>query len=290
MFSNMTIIKSTIDYSDDIKRLKYAIETADSIVIGAGAGLSIAAGFTYSGVRFKKYFSDFIEKYGFKDMYSGGFYHFESLEEHWAYWSRYVFINRYMDSDNGTYKKLFELVKDKNYFVLTTNVDHQFQKAGFDKHKLFYTQGDYGLFQCSEPCHNKTYDNEEIIRRMFTEQKNMRIPSELIPRCPKCGKYMTMNLRADDRFVQDKDWYRASERYSDFICKNSGLRILFLELGVGYNTPVIIKYPFWKMTAMNKQATYACVNSCEAFCPDEIQKQAICINSNIENVLSNLIL
>lgn len=290
MFSNMTIIKSTIDYSDDIKRLKYAIETADSIVIGAGAGLSIAAGFTYSGVRFKKYFSDFIEKYGFKDMYSGGFYHFESLEEHWAYWSRYVFINRYMDSDNGTYKKLFELVKDKNYFVLTTNVDHQFQKAGFDKHKLFYTQGDYGLFQCSEPCHNKTYDNEEIIRRMFTEQKNMRIPSELIPKCPKCGKYMTMNLRADDRFVQDKDWYRASERYSDFICKNSGLRILFLELGVGYNTPVIIKYPFWKMTAMNKQATYACVNSCEAFCPDEIQKQAICINSNIENVLSNLIL
>lgn len=290
MFSNMTIIKSTIDYSDDIKRLKYAIETADSIVIGAGAGLSIAAGFTYSGVRFKKYFSDFIEKYGFKDMYSGGFYHFESLEEHWAYWSRYVFINRYMDSDNGTYKKLFELVKDKNYFVLTTNVDHQFQKAGFDKHKLFYTQGDYGLFQCSEPCHNKTYDNEEIIRRMFTEQKNMRIPSELIPRCPKCGKYMTMNLRADNRFVQDKDWYRASERYSDFICKNSGLRILFLELGVGYNTPVIIKYPFWKMTAMNKQATYACVNSCEAFCPDEIQKQAICINSNIENVLSNLIL
>ncbi len=290
MFSNMTIIKSTIDYSDDIKRLKYAIETADSIVIGAGAGLSIAAGFTYSGVRFKKYFSDFIEKYGFKDMYSGGFYHFESLEEHWAYWSRYVFINRYMDSDNGTYKKLFELVKDKNYFVLTTNVDHQFQKAGFDKHKLFYTQGDYGLFQCSEPCHNKTYDNEEIIRRMFTEQKNMRIPSELIPKCPKCGKYMTMNLRADDRFVQDKDWYRASERYSDFIRKNSGLRILFLELGVGYNTPVIIKYPFWKMTAMNKQATYACVNSCEAFCPDEIQKQAICINSNIENVLSNLIL
>lgn len=290
MFSNMTIIKSTIDYSDDIKRLKYEIETADSIVIGAGAGLSIAAGFTYSGVRFKKYFSDFIEKYGFKDMYSGGFYHFESLEEHWAYWSRYVFINRYMDSDNGTYKKLFKLVKDKNYFVLTTNVDHQFQKAGFDKHKLFYTQGDYGLFQCSEPCHNKTYDNEEIIRRMFTEQKNMRIPSELIPRCPKCGKYMTMNLRADDRFVQDKDWYRASERYSDFIRKNSGLRILFLELGVGYNTPVIIKYPFWKMTAMNKQATYACVNSCEAFCPDEIQKQAICINSNIENVLSNLIL
>lgn len=290
MFSNMTIIKSTIDYSDDIKRLKYAIETADSIVIGAGAGLSIAAGFTYSGVRLKKYFSDFIEKYGFKDMYSGGFYHFESLEEHWAYWSRYVFINRYMDSDNGTYKKLFELVKDKNYFVLTTNVDHQFQKAGFDKHKLFYTQGDYGLFQCSEPCHNKTYDNEEIIRRMFTEQKNMRIPSELIPKCPKCGKYMTMNLRADDRFVQDKDWYRASERYSDFIRKNSGLRILFLELRVGYNTPVIIKYPFWKMTAMNKQATYACVNSCEAFCPDEIQKQAICINSNIENVLSNLIL
>ena len=198
MFLQRKTTRSTADFSAEIERLKNEIKTADAIVIGAGAGLSTAAGFTYSGERFEKNFADFIEKYGFSDMYSGGFYPFESLEEHWAYWSRYIYVNRYMDVDNGTYKGLFELVKDKDYFVLTTNVDHQFQKAGFDKHRLFYTQGDYGLFQCSEPCCQKTYDNEDIIRKMYAEQENMRILTELIPRCPKCGKPMTMNLRADD--------------------------------------------------------------------------------------------
>ena len=200
MFSQRKILKSTKDYSAEIDRLKNEIETADAIIIGAGAGLSTAAGFTYSGERFEKYFSDFIEKYQFRDMYSGGFYPFESLEEHWAYWSRYIYINRYMDIDNGVYKELFELVKEKDYFVLTTNVDYQFQKAGFDKHRLFYTQGDYGLFQCSKPCCQETYDNEACIRDMLKAQKNMRIPTKLIPHCPKCGKPMTMNLRADDTF------------------------------------------------------------------------------------------
>lgn len=200
MFSQRKILKSTKDHSAEIDRLKNEIETADAIVIGAGSGLSTAAGFTYSGERFEKYFSDFIEKYQFRDMYSGGFYPFESLEEHWAYWSRYIYINHYMDVDNGTYKGLFKLVKDKDYFVLTTNVDHQFQKAGFDKHRLFYTQGDYGLFQCSQPCCQETYDNEAYIQDMLKTQKNMRIPTELIPHCPKCGKPMTMNLRADDTF------------------------------------------------------------------------------------------
>lgn len=204
MFLKRAMTKSTGNYWDSIEQLKHKIDTADAIVIGAGAGLSTAAGFIYSGERFQKYFADFIKKYHFKDMYSGGFYPFETLEEHWAYWSRYIDINRYMDVDNGTYKMLFELVKNKDYFVLTTNVDHQFQKAGFDKHRLFYTQGDYGLFQCSKPCHDKTYDNEEVIRRMVTEQKNMRIPSELVPKCPRCGKPMTMNLRCDDTFVQDE--------------------------------------------------------------------------------------
>ena len=200
------ILTSTKDYSFEINRLKNEIETADAILIGAGAGLSTAAGFTYSGERFQKYFSDFIEKYNFRDMYSGGFYPFETLEEHWAYWSRYIYINRYMDVDNGVYKRLFELVKDKDYFVLTTNVDHQFQKAGFDKHRLFYTQGDYGLFQCSEPCCQETYDNEECVKDMLEFQEDMRIPTELIPRCPKCGKPMTMNLRSDNTFVQDEGW------------------------------------------------------------------------------------
>ena len=285
MFSQRKILKSTKDHSAEIDRLKNEIETADAIVIGAGSGLSTAAGFTYSGERFEKYFSDFIEKYQFRDMYSGGFYPFESLEEHWAYWSRYIYINHYMDVDNGTYMGLFKLVKDKDYFVLTTNVDHQFQKAGFDKHRLFYTQGDYGLFQCSQPCCQETYDNEAYIQDMLKTQKNMRIPTELIPHCPKCGKPMTMNLRADDTFVQDKGWYRAAERYEEFLRRHKNLHILFLELGVGYNTPVIIKYSFWQMTAKNSKAVYACVNFGEAFCPKQIQSQAICINIDIHNFL-----
>lgn len=288
MFLQRKTTRYTTDYCAEIKRLKHEIESADAIVIGAGAGLSTAAGFTYSGDRLRKYFGDFVEKYGFSDMYSGGFYPFETIEEHWAYWSRYIYINRYMDADNGTYRMLYDLVKGKDYFVLTTNVDHQFQKAGFDKHRLFYTQGDYGLFQCSEPCHDKTYDNEEIIRSMFAEQKNMRVPTELIPRCPKCGNPMTMNLRADDKFVQDEGWYKASERYSDFIRRHEGMHILFLELGVGFNTPVIIKYPFWQMTAKNPNAVYACVNYGEAFYPQEIEQQAICINGDISGILRDI--
>lgn len=289
MFSQRKTMKFTEDYSDNIRCLKQEIETADSIVIGAGAGLSTAAGFTYSGERFEKYFSDFIQKYGFSDMYSGGFYPFESLEEHWAYWSRYIYINRYLESDNGTYQRLFNLVKDKDYFVLTTNVDHQFQKAGFDKHRLFYTQGDYGLFQCSEPCCQKTFDNEKIIRKMYSEQKSMRVPSELIPKCPECGKTMTMNLRADDKFVQDEGWYKARERYADFLRRHEGMHMLFLELGVGFNTPVIIKYPFWQMTAKNPNAVYACINFNEAFCPEELEKKSICIGGDIAEVLWDMI-
>ena len=281
-------MRFTRDYSAEIDRLKKEIQTADAIVIGAGAGLSTAAGFTYSGERLQKYFADFVEKYGFRDMYSGGFYPFETPEEMWAYWSRYIYINRYMDVDNGTYKRLFELVQDKDYFVLTTNVDHQFQKAGFDKHRLFYTQGDYGLWQCSEPCHQKTYDNEETVRSRFDQQKNMRVPSELVPKCPVCGKPMSMNLRADDTFVEDEGWHRAAERYDEFLRRHEGLHILFLELGVGMNTPVIIKYPFWKMTYANPNAVYACLNFGEAYAPDDIRGQSICINGDIHEVLKKL--
>ena len=288
MFSNRKITTSTNEYLDNINRVKELLQNAEAVIIGAGAGLSTSAGFTYTGRRFEGNFSDFIEKYGFRDMYSGGFYPFESLEEHWAYWSRYVFINRYSDEDNGTYEKLFELIKDKDYFVLTTNVDHQFQKAGFDKHRLFYTQGDYGLFQCSEPCHNATYDNEAVIRDMVKQQADMKIPTELIPHCPVCGKPMTMNLRADNTFVQDDGWYRASERYSDFLRRHKGLKVLFLELGVGMNTPSIIKYPFWRMTYDNPDAYYASINYGEAFAPSEIKKKSVCIQSDIRDVLSSI--
>ena len=262
--------------------------SSDAIVIGAGAGLSTSAGFTYTGERFVHYFPDFIAKYHFSDMYSGGFYLFDTLEEHWAYWSRYIFCNRYLDAPKPVYQELLSLVQDKDYFVLTTNVDHQFQKAGFDKHRLFYTQGDYGLWQCMEPCHQKTYDNEEAVRRMVAEQRDMRIPTELVPRCSVCGKPMSMNLRSDNTFVEDEGWHRAAERYDDFLRRHDGLKVLYLELGVGANTPVIIKYPFWKMTYANQNSTYACINFGEAFAPPEIRGRSICINADIGNVLSRL--
>lgn len=288
MFSRMSITKSTEKYSVQIERLKKAIENADSIVVGAGAGLSTSAGFVYTGERFKKYFSDFEQKYGFHNMYSGGFYPYETPEEFWAYWSRYIYVNRYMDAPKPVYNELLELVKDKDYFVITTNVDHCFQKAGFDKKRLFYTQGDYGLFQCSEPCDTDTYENEKIIRRMMDEQKNMKIPTELIPKCPICGKPLTMNLRSDDKFVEDEGWLKASERYENFLRTRQNQSVLFLELGVGYNTPVIIKYPFWQMTAKNPKATYACINYGEAVCPREIERQSICIDSDIGAALKDL--
>lgn len=288
MFLRKSITTSTGNYSDKIEKLKTEIETADAILIGAGAGMSASAGLTYSGERFFKYFSDFHEKYQINDIYSGGFYPYETLEEYWAWWSRHIYVNRYDQPIRKPYADLLELVKDKDYFVLTTNVDHQFQLTGFDKKRLFYTQGDYGLWQCSKPCHQKTYDNEELVRKMFTQQQNMKIPSDLIPNCPICKAPMTMNLRSDNTFVQDDGWYKASSRYEDFIRRHKNLQILFLELGVGANTPVIIKYPFWQMTAENPKATYACINNGEAFCPQEIEQQSVCINEDIKKVLEDI--
>ena len=268
--------------------LKAALQDCDAVVIGAGAGLSTAAGFTYTGERFEKYFSDFAAKYGIQDMYSSGFYPFATPEEHWAYWSRYIFINRYQDAPKPVYNDLLKLVRDKDFFVITTNVDHCFQKAGFDKKRLFYTQGDYGLFQCSEPCCQETFDNEAIIREMVKRQEDMKIPSELLPVCPHCGKPLTMNLRSDNKFVEDEGWHQAAERYENFLRTRAGGKILFLELGVGYNTPVISKYPFWHMTAKNPNAIYACINQGQAVCPQEIEQRSICINEDIGQVLQNL--
>ncbi|MCM1214586.1 MAG: Sir2 silent information regulator family NAD-dependent deacetylase [Lachnospiraceae bacterium] len=278
------------------------MSNADAVVIGAGAGLSTAAGFTYSGERFHKYFTDFAEKYDFRDMYSGGFYPYQTLEEHWEYWSRYIYINRYMNASRPVYEQLLELMKDKDHFVITTNVDHCFQKAGFDKKRLFYTQEDYGLFQCGEPCYKETYDNENLIRRMVEAQGyvidetgglilpegvklKMTVPSELVPYCPRCGKPFTMNLRADSTFVEDKGWHLAAERYSNFLRTRGDLKVLYLELGVGYNTPGIIKYPFWRLTAENNRAVYACINYREADSPYDIKGQSVCICGDISEAL-----
>lgn len=271
-----------------MERLKAALQGCDAVVIGAGSGLSTAAGFTYTGERFEQHFSDFAQKYSIRDMYSGGFYPFATQEEFWAYWSRYIYINRYQDAPKPVYETLLKLVADKDYFVITTNVDHCFQKAGFDKKRLFYTQGDYGLFQCSEPCCQETFDNEAVIREMVKRQKDMKVPTELLPVCPHCGKPLTMNLRSDNKFVEDEGWHIAAERYGNFLRTREGQKILFLELGVGYNTPVIIKYPFWQMTAKNPNAIYACINQGQAACPREIQRQAICINIDLGNALQEL--
>ena len=304
MFGRISMTKSTGSYSDNIQKLKQAIDEAETIVIGAGAGLSTSAGFIYSGERFEKYFSDFGKKCGYEDMYAGGFYPYETPEEKWAFWSRNIFVNRYMDAPKPVYDHLLELVKNKDYFVITTNVDHCFQKAGFDKERLFYTQGDYGLFQCSEPCTPVTYDNEEMVRSMILSQgweiaENnelvlpegrtlaMTIPSDLVPKCPNCGKPLTMNLRSDDTFVEDEGWDRAAQRYNQFLRARNG-KVLFLELGVGYNTPSIIKYPFWQMTANNPDAIYACINYGEAIYPEEIQAQAIGIDSDIGQAIEDL--
>ena len=290
-----------------MENIKSILQNADLILIGAGAGLSTSSGFTYSGPRFQKYFADFEKKYGFNDMYSGGFYPYKTLEENWAYWSRYIMINRYMNAPIPVYEELFELVKNKNYFVITTNVDHCFQKAGFDKSRLFYTQGDYGLWQCSDACHKKTYDNQLFVEKMVREQGfviqddgglelpengfegiKMTVPSELVPRCPVCGKPMSMNLRADDTFVEDEGWNKAAGRYEDFLNENKDGKIVYLELGVGGNTPGIIKFPFWKMTYANPKATYICINKGEAEVPGEIEKQSICVNNDIYEVLKSL--
>ena len=260
--------------------------------MGAGAGLSTAAGLTYAGPRFREHFADFIERYGFHDMYSGGFFPFPTEEERWAYWSRYIKINRYDPVPTPLYERLLELLdrREKDFFVLTTNVDHCFQRAGFPKERLFYTQGDYGLWQCSVPCHARTYDNEATVLRMVAEQRDMRVPSELVPRCPVCGAPMAMNLRADDTFVEDTGWHAAAARYQDFVRRHEGSRLLLLEIGVGGNTPSIIKFPFWRMAAANPRATYVCVNLGEAVAPAEIAGQSVLLDKSASDVIDALLL
>ena len=290
---------------EQLKRLKNELVNADAIVIGAGAGLSTSAGLTYSGERFDRYFFDFKHRFGITDIYSGGFYPFPDNETRWAWWARHIYFNRYVDPPKPVYKELIELVKGKNYFVVTTNVDHQFQCAGFEKARLFYTQGDYGLFQSVNRKLQKTYDNEEWVYQAmeaqgFVKDENgvfqlpgdrniqMWIPTELIPKCPDDGSDVVMNLRSDDSFVEDEGWHRASAAYADFLKKHENDHVLYLELGVGSNTPVIVKYPFWQMMLTNDKATYACLNYSEAYCPEEIAVQSVCLNGDIGHTFGQI--
>ncbi len=276
--------RSSSGISHDKKEVQQFItelKNADAVIVGAGAGLSTAAGFVYTGPRFQEYFRDFIEKYHFQDMYSGGFYPFKTLEEYWAYWSRYIYINRFMEAPKPVYDQLFDLIKEKDYFVITTNVDHCFQKAGVEKERLFYTQGDFGLWQCSKPCHAQTYENEETIYRMVKEQKEMRVPSELVPYCPRCHAPMSMNLRADHTFVEDEGWHKACQRYEDYLTQHQKARVLLLELGCGMNTPGIIKIPFWKLTRKYENFRYVCINKGEAWAPEEDVGLVPCVSTEI---------
>ena len=272
-----------------IKEIKKKIEEADVLVIGAGAGLSTAAGFKYGGDYFLEYFSDINKKYGYTDMYYAGFHDYKTSEEKWGFWSRFIFLQRYKEGSKELYQKLLKLVNNKNYFVITTNVDHQFQLAGFDKNRLFYTQGDYGLFQCSTPCHNKTYDNEEMIINMLKNFKDGLIPTSLVPKCPVCGKEMMPNLRSDDRFVEDEGWNEHAKLYQDFLNNNSDKKVLFLELGVGWNTPSIIKYPFIKMTYKFNDTFYVCINKGENYIPKEIEDKAIVVDDDLGLIIDELL-
>ena len=274
---------------EKIIKLKKLIKETDTILIGAGAGLSTSAGMLYSGKEFETNFSDFIKKYNFKDLYSASFYEFKDQQEFWAFWSRLIHYERYSMPPKPVYQNLYKIIKDKNYFVITTNVDHFFQRTGFDKKKLFYTQGDYGLFQCKKPCHKKNYDNEKQIEEMFKNQKNMKIPENLIPICPVCKGTMYPNLRGGDYFVEDDGWNEAAERYNEFLKKNKKGKILILDLGSGMNTPSIFKFPFMEMTYNNKNAVYVSINLGEAFCFEEIENQSICINKDIGEVLLKLL-
>lgn len=267
------------------KKWKNWINEADAIVIGAGAGLSTAAGLEYGGKTFLNYFQYMKDLYGYEDMYSAGIHSFSSLEEQWGYWAKFIYINRYKPKGLPLYKKIFQLFKDRNYFVITTNVDHQFQKSGFDKKRLFYAQGDYGLFQCSKPCHNKTYDNEKSIMEMISKEKEHKIPTEMIPLCPKCGLPMCMNLRSDETFVEDEQWQKAAERYVDFLRENKERKIVFLELGVGFNTPSIIKFPFMQMTYEMPNAHYICVNRGYNSVYDEIKEKSMVLNMDINDFI-----
>lgn len=291
---------------EKIALLGEKISQAEAILIGAGAGLSTAAGFTYSGKRFHQWFFDFEQAYGIRDMYSGGFYPFPSREIYWAWWSRQIYLNRYVDAPLPVYPQLLDLVRGKEYFVLTTNVDHQFQRAGFDKKRLFYTQGDYGLFQKERPGGQKeTWDNETLVYRMLEAQGFIKdrdgryqvpadghirkaIPASLVPKAPDDGSPLVMNLRCDDTFVEDAGWHRAAGQYQRFLQKFQDKKILYLELGVGMNTPVIIKYPFWQRTADNLQSFYVCINQGAAFCPDEIRGRSLCLDGDIAEVLEKL--
>lgn len=278
-------------YEDQIEKSAELIQNADAVIIGAGAGASTAAGLCYGGKRFTDNFAEFIEKYGSQymtDMYAAGFYPFPTEEAKWGYWSKHALMNRFEPPSLPLYTQLYDIVKDKEYFVLTTNVDHQFYKAGFASDRIFATQGDYGKIQCQKGCHPKTYEAEEMFRKMDAERKDCLIPSELVPKCPVCGGKMAMHLRCDNYFVEDEQWHEAADRYADFLVQNKTKRVVLLELGVGFNTPIIIRFPFEKL--IREKASYSLIrlNMDEAVVPENFGERAIGIGGDMSRAIMDI--
>ena len=297
------IIKMEFYDDNDIKKVISYISNSKAIIIGAGAGLSTSAGFYLSGERFDKYFFDFKKKYNIQDMYSGSFYPYSKKSEYWAFMSRNIYLNRFAPMPKNTFNILYKIFKDKNYFILTTNVDHLFQKAGFDKNKIYYMQGDMGLLQCKHPCHLKNYDNYDIIKNMLLVQgfnfdekgelfANSNIKSEisenLIPKCPKCGGEMDFNLRIGKNFVQDEGWYKHQTLYTNFIDKYKNDDILYIELCVGYNTPSIIKYNFWNKVYENKNAKFISINLEKNEVPKKIKDRSLIIMGDANEIINKI--
>ena len=276
------------EYNKRISEVKNLINKADYILIGAGAGLSTAAGLDYSGKRFEDNFGEFIEKYHFTDMYTTGFYDFNTEEEKWAFWAKHMYLNDIGIGSTKLYKDVLNLVKDKKYFVITTNVDDQFYKAGFDKEKVFAMQGSFKYIQCSKACHNKLYDATDLVKEMINKTKDCKIPTELVPVCPVCGEKMEVNVRIDANFVQDENWYKQDKRYGEFLDKSQDKNLLLLEIGVGFNTPGIIRFPFEQMVYNNVNTHLVRINKDYAFASKEIEDKTILFDEDTNKIVEDL--
>ena len=276
------------EYNSRIIQAKQAIKQADYIIIGAGSGLSTAAGLLYSGEKFEKDFKEFIEKYHLDNLYSASFYEFKTQEEKWAFFAKMIKLNRYNEKTLKLYQELYEIVKNKEYFVLSTNVDGQFYNSGFDKDKVFEVQGDYSYLQCENACHNKLYNNKELVEKWLRNTKNCKIPSDLVMKCPVCGGNMDMNLRKDANFVQDENWYRQSEKYEDFLSRSKGKNVVLLEIGVGFNTPGIIRFSFEQMTANIEKTTLIRINKDYPNPMLEIENKTISFDEDTNKIIEDL--
>lgn len=276
------------EYSSRILQAKQAIKQADYIIIGAGSGLSTAAGLLYSGEKFEKDFKEFIEKYHFDNLYSASFYEFKTQEEKWAFFAKMIKLNRYNEKPLKLYQELYEVVKNKEYFVLSTNVDGQFYNSGFDKDKVFEVQGDYSYLQCENACHKKLYNNKELVEKWLRNTKKFQIPSDLVMKCPVCGGNMNMNLRKDANFVQDENWYRQSKKYEDFLSRSKDKNVVLLEIGVGFNTPGIIRFPFEQMTANSEKTTLIRINKDYPNPMLEIENKIISFDEDTNKIIEDL--